>query len=229
MKNCKTIITGAVLCLALSAMAENWGQWRGPNFNGSTSEKNLPGKFSKSENLAWTLDLPGPSAATPAVWDDWVFVSSGDKTGQKMVAFCIDRINGKVLWKKDVAQGYRRDSKSNFASPSPATDGKRVIFFFSTGDLVAYDFSGKQLWTRNIQKEYGEFAFNWTFSTSPVLYDGKLYMQVLQRDVPVNGRGRTDGPNDRYLLALGPRAGTVLSRQLRPRDAVPASREAFGT
>src|SRR2546423_3274115 len=157
MNKCKTVISGAFFCLALSALAENWGQWRGPSSNGSTPEKNLPAKFSKTENVLWTVDLPGPSAATPAVWENRVFVSSGDKTGQKMVAFCVDRTNGKVLWKKDVAQGYRRDSKSNFASPSPATDGKRVIFFFSTGDLVAYDFSGKQLWTRNIQKEYGEF------------------------------------------------------------------------
>src|SRR5438045_2084371 len=101
MNKWKTIATGAVLCFALSAPAENWGQWRGPNFNGSTPEKNLPTKFSKTENVVWNLDLPGPSAATPGVWGDRVFVSSGDKGGQKMVAFCIDRKNGKVLWQKD--------------------------------------------------------------------------------------------------------------------------------
>src|SRR5438445_2146020 len=128
MNKWKTITSGAVLCLALSAVAENWGQWRGPNFNGATPEKNLPAKFSKTENVLWSVDLPGPSAATPAVWEDRVFVSSGDKAGQKMVAFCIDRANGKVLWRKNVAEGYRRDQKSNFASPSPATDGQSVIF-----------------------------------------------------------------------------------------------------
>src|SRR5439155_8160591 len=53
--------------------------------------------------------------------------------------------------------------------------------------------------------------------------------QVLQRDVPVNGRGRTDGPNDSYLLALDPATGKVLWRQLRPSEAVAESREAFTT
>src|SRR5437764_13801665 len=125
MNKCKIITSAAVLCFALSALAENWGQWRGPNFNGSTAEKNLPAKFAKTENVLGSVDLPGPSAATPAVWDDRVFVSSGDKTGQKMVAFSIDRSTGQVVWKKDVVQGYRHDNKSNFASPSPATDGKR--------------------------------------------------------------------------------------------------------
>ena len=70
MKNCKIIGAGTVLCFAISALAEDWGQWRGPNFNGSTAEKNLPGKFSKTENVLWSVDLPGPSAATPAVWND---------------------------------------------------------------------------------------------------------------------------------------------------------------
>src|SRR5206468_3658760 len=113
--------------------------------------------------------------------------------------------------------------------PSPATDGQRVIFFYGNGDLVAYDVDGKQLWKRNIQKEYGEFAFQWTFSTSPLLYGGKLYMQVLQRDVPANGRGKKDVPNESYLLALDPANGKELWRQLRPSEAVAESREAFTT
>ena len=229
MKLCPWIIIVQLLTAALSSSAENWGQWRGPNFNGSTSEKHLPAKFSKTENVVWSADLPGPSAATPVVWDDRVFVSSGDKAEQKLVALCIDRTSGKILWNRTIAEGYRRDPKSNFASPSPACDGERVVFFYATGDLVAYDLSGRRLWGRNIQKDYGEFAFLWTFSTSPVLYDGKLFMQVLQRDVPVQGHGRKDGPNDSYLLALDPATGKELWRRVRPSEAVAESREGFTT
>ena len=61
----------AFLALALtatsSAQAGNWPQWRGPSFNGSTNEKNLPSKWSKTENLAWSADLPGTAASTPIV------------------------------------------------------------------------------------------------------------------------------------------------------------------
>ena len=56
--------------------------------------------------------------------------------------------------------------------------------------LFAFDHAGKELWSRSITKDYGDFAFQWTFSASPLLYAGKLYVQVLQRDVPVHGRGR---------------------------------------
>jgi outer membrane protein assembly factor BamB len=80
-----------------------------------------------------------------------------------------------------------------------------------------------------VQKDFGEFAFLWTFSTSPLLHDGKLYMQVLQRDTPVSGRGRKDGPNESYLLALNPANGELLWRVVRPSEAVSESREAFSS
>ncbi|MDB6029694.1 MAG: outer rane biosis protein BamB [Verrucomicrobiales bacterium] len=146
--------------------------------------------------------MPGPSAATPIIWGDSVFVPTADTSSKTLLAYCIDRKTGKVRWQNKVAEGLRRDEKSNFASPSPATDGERVIFFYGNGAMAAFDFSGKELWSRNIEKDYGAFAFQWTFSTSPVLYGGKLYLQVLQRDVPANGRGRTDGPIESYLLEM---------------------------
>ena len=216
------------LSLAAASHAANWGQWRGPEFNGSSPEKNLPVKFSKTENVAWSLGMPGPSAATPAVWGDRVFVSSADLNAQSLMAICVDRKSGKILWQHKVAEGFRKDDRSNYASPSPATDGERVVFFYGNGDLVTYDFSGKELWRRNIQKDEGEFAFLWTFSSSPLLYQGKLYMQVLQRNTAVQGRGKPEG-NESYLLALDPKSGKTLWRVVRPSEAVSESLEAFTT
>jgi outer membrane protein assembly factor BamB len=81
-----------------------------------------------------------------------------------------------------------------------------------------------KLWDRNV----GPFAFQWTFSSSPLLHDGRLIMQVLQRDVAVRGRGKPTG-NESFLLAIDPATGKDLWRTLRPSDAVAESREAFST
>jgi outer membrane protein assembly factor BamB len=214
---------------AASVAAADWPHWRGPEFNGSSPETGLPTEFSPTNNVKWIAEMPGPSAATPIIWSDQVFISSTDTKAGTLVALAFDRKSGRQLWKNEIAPGIAKDERSNFASPSPVTDGKLVIFFYGNGALAAFDFDGKQLWTRNIQKDYGQFAFQWTFSASPTLCEGKLFIQVLQRDVPVNGRGRTDGPNESYLLALDPATGKELWRHVRPSDARGESREAFTT
>lgn len=219
----------AFLSLSSALHAGNWENWRGPNFNGSTTEKNLPTTFSRTENVVWTAAMPGPSGATPVVWGDYVFVSSTDDTAKTCVAIALDRKTGKELWRVKVADGAGKDRMSTFSNSSPVTDGKHVWFFYGNGEMVSFDMKGKEVWRRNIEKDYGQFAFQWTFSTSPLLHDGRLYLQVLQRDVPVNGRGRKDGPNESYLLALDPATGKELWKVLRPAEASQESLEAFTT
>ena len=221
----------AAVCMALpnAARSEYWGNWRGPNFNGTTTEKNIPSTFSQTENVVWSAPMPGPSGATPIVWGDYVFVSSTDDVAKTCVALAFDRKTGKELWRAKVADGAGKDRMSTFSNSSPVTDGKHVWFFYGNGEMVCFDMSGKEVWRRNIEKDYGQFAFQWTFSTSPLLHDGRLYLQVLQRDVPVNGRGRKDGPNESYLLALDPATGKELWKMLRPSEASQESLEAFTT
>lgn len=232
MKTCaKTLLAAAGLLAALNCPlhAQNWTHWRGPSFNGSSTAKDLPVTFSKTENIKWTAPMPGPSAATPVVLGDRIFVSSTDKETKTLVALCLDRKTGKELWKQEISLGYSRDDRSNFASPSPTTDGERVYFFYGNGELAALGLDGKKVWQRNIEKDYGQFAFQWTFSSSPTVHNGILYMQILQRDTPVNGRGRTDGPNESYILGLDPKTGKELFKVLRPSEAKQESLEAFST
>jgi len=216
-----------VLTTVSSTLAENWPHWRGPYFNGSTSEEDLPSNWSTTENIAWSASLPGAAASTPIVWETRVFLSGVDDARDTLQAMCFDRIHGKFLWSHDVARGIRQDVRSNKASPSPVTDGKLAIFFYGSGDLVCFDMDGGRRWARNIQEDYGPLAFFWTFGGSPLLYEGKLYLQVLQRNVPVPGRG-VQG-NESYLLALDPSTGRTLWRHVRPSQAVAESQESHTT
>jgi outer membrane protein assembly factor BamB len=209
--------------------AENWAHWRGPNFNGSTSETGFPESWSQTDNIAWSVDLPGSSAATPIVYGDTVFVSSVDATKNTLLALAFDRKTGKKLWERVVAEGTSQDTRSNYASPSPTTDGKHVYFFYGNGDLVAFTMQGEEAWKRDLQEDFGPFAFQWTFSTSPTLWNNKLYMQVLQRDVPVEGKGRAGGKIESYLLALDLATGKTIWRHVRPSEANAESLEAFST
>jgi len=211
-----------VLVAVSLTQAADWPHWRGPYFNGSTDEKNLPSDWSQTEGIAWSVDLPGCSAATPIIWGDRVFLSGVDSARDMLLAMCFDRTNGKPLWQRDIAKGISQDRRSTYAAGSAVTDGKIVVFFYGNGDLVCFDVNGRRKWARNIQDDYGPFAFLWTFGSSPTMVDGRVY-------VPAHGRGLRDRKNESYLLAVDPDTGKTLWRQIRPSKARQESREAFST
>jgi len=210
--------------------AENWAHWRGPFFNGSTTETNLPLTWSTTENVAWVSPLPGVSGGTPIVWGDRIFVSSPD-AAKNLALLCLDRKDGKVLWQKTVAEGDRDNGRNNMASPSPVTDGKSVFVIFGTGDLAAYDFSGNELWKRQLARDYGRFTIKWHYGSSPLLFEGKLYVQVLENmsasDDPQASQAKSD--REAYLLCLDPKTGKNLWRHVRLTDAREESQEAYSS
>jgi len=53
---------------------DNWPAWRGPLVNGVAPHADPPVKWNASENIKWTVDLPGQSNATPIIWGNRVFV-----------------------------------------------------------------------------------------------------------------------------------------------------------
>ncbi|MHC4993418.1 MAG: outer membrane protein assembly factor BamB family protein [Planctomycetota bacterium] len=219
------------LALGQTAVAGDWSNWRGPNYNGSSDATNLPTDFSKTKNVKWKTAIGGMSASTPIVVGDRIFMSRADYDTQTLHALCLSRATGKILWSEQVGQGYAVDSRSNFASPSPVSDGKIVVFFYGNGELVCFSVDGKRQWQRNLQKDYGDFAMQWTFSASPTLHEGTLYQPVLNRNVPVRGVGGdgSGGPIPSYLLAMDPATGKTKWRHVRPSDAVAESLEAFTT
>ena len=221
------MLAWAVGMSAAGVQAGEWGNWRGPSHNGSTDEKNLPAKFSKTQNVLWSVKMDGPSAGTPVVWGDNVFVSSSNPDKKHLTANCYDLGTGALKWSHQVAKGHRQDNRSNYAAPSPVTDGQVVTFFYGNGALATYTLDGEKLWSQNIQEKHGQFAFLWTFSTSPLIHDGILYMQVLQRDTNVGSKGSDD--NRSYLLALEPKTGRQLWKVYRPAKARSESLEAFST
>ena len=225
---CVVFLNAWMLVAVTSGLASDWPQWRGPFFNGSTDERDLPVSWSKTENVAWVSPLPGPSGATPVISNSRVFVSSTIKGKPEFVALCFDARTGKELWRKPAGSDPRKFARNNMASPSPVTDGKSVFFLYGNGTLLGFDFDGKELWARSIEKEYGNLALQYGYSNSPVLYDGKLYITVIRRDRPYRDPPAA-GPLDSFLMALDPATGKTLWKQPRKTNAFDEGMEAYGT
>ncbi|MFT5048851.1 MAG: outer membrane protein assembly factor BamB [Chlamydiales bacterium] len=224
------------LGLSSGTSPSDWPNWRGPNHDGSAQATGLSTSFSKSEGIAWSTPLPGPGASSPVVIGGRVFLTSTDPLGGELLAICLDAETGEERWIVPAGSGYKPGGKgskteihnrSNYASPSPTSDGERVLFLFGNGDLAAFSLTGEPIWTRNIQKDLGDFGLQWTFSTSPTLWKGKVYIPVLQRDQPVGGIATSGG--DSYLLALDAKTGETLFQVTRPSQARMESLESYAT
>lgn len=164
------------ICYALSlaavpAMAENWPMWRGPRGDGTSCERNIPTEWSETKNVAWKVPVEGIGHSSPIVWQDRVFITSCNTKTRERLLLCFRIADGKLLWRRTVliAPLERKHRLNSYASSTPATDGKRVfVTFFEKPHVrvVAYDFSGKEVWRTSPGKFYSPHGF----CSSPVLY-----------------------------------------------------------
>jgi outer membrane protein assembly factor BamB len=230
---CSGIGLSTVVVLAGCLWAD-WPQWRGPESNGSAPKaRNLPVTWSNSQNILWCAKLPSWSAATPAVWQEWIFVTSaeegsprlrsetaGDATLNKIFLMAINRKDGSVRWLQQIDSGNRLFRKQNSASPSPITDGRYVWIMTGNGKLACYTFDGKEVWKRDIQAEYGKFGLNHGYASTPLLHGDRLYVQVLHGML-------TDEPS--YIFALDKISGKTTWKVERPTDAQSESPDSYST
>lgn len=171
-------LTCGMVLLAASTCIANWPSWRGPLNQGISDEKNLPSSWNSTENRLWRVQLPGAAGATPVVWEDHIFLTSVD--ADELVVMCITT-DGKLKWKRTQSRGNRevRGDEGNSAAASPVTDGKHVWAFFADGSLGCYDFDGNQVWAMDVQQKYGKFDIAFGLTSTPVLHDDQLYLQLI--------------------------------------------------
>jgi len=154
--------------------ADDWPQFRGPNCTGiSHSSRPLPVTFSNQKGIAWSVKL-GDGIGCPVVAGGRVFVSAMmDERTVGLLAF--DEKTGRKLWQRTWPTGTLTEihATNSHASSTPATDGKRVYFYFTNLGLKAVDaVSGADVWQRKLPVPF--FVFKWGAGISPVVYRGMV-------------------------------------------------------
>ena len=192
----KRFFTLASLITALSfpAFADNWPQWRGPDGISIAKPGSYPTEFSPSKNLFWKVKLPGKGSSTPTVWENQIFVTSGNDGQDGIQSY---DWSGKLLWEKTLGKERPGKHKNGSGSnPSPITDGKNVYVYYKSGTVASLTVDGKLNWATNLQQKFGEDTLWWDLGTSPVFAGGNIVIAVMQE-------------GDSYIVALEPESGDV--------------------
>jgi outer membrane protein assembly factor BamB len=182
----------------------------------------LPERWSATENVEWKTPIPGRGWSSPIVWGDRVFLTTVINLGQseeplkglyfggnrpkpsqdehEWKLYCLDLESGEVLWERLVHRGAPASAihlKNSYASETPVTDGERVYAYFGNLGVFCFDLNGEQVWTKRLEPH--AIRFGWGTASSPVLLDGRLYVQ-------------NDNDEESYLLALDAQTGEEIWR-----------------
>jgi len=168
-------VMSLVIALSGVVLAENWPGWRGPRGDGTSHEKNVPVRWSETQNVVWKVPIPGKGHASPIVWGKHIFVVTAIKEKKQRILLCLDRKDGKILWERAVLESppERINSLNSYASSTPATDGQRVYVSFLDRDkmfVAAYDFDGNKVW----EVRPGVFSSMHGYCSSPVIWKDKV-------------------------------------------------------
>ena len=222
-KNLFLLIIGVAFLSSFNDQENNWPQFRGPNSNQIVGSNNLPLEWGKEKNFAWFHHVPGRGWCSPIVWDNKVFFTNavledpsilppareGERQENPVDAvynfevFCLNLNSGNEIWKKVAYHGlprYRTNQDNNYAPETMVTDGEHVYAYFGMTGLFCYDMNGNLVW----EKDLGNYPMqsNWGTATSPLLFDGILYMQI-------------DNEENSFLAALDAKTGEEKWRMQR--------------
>ncbi|HPY29238.1 MAG TPA: PQQ-binding-like beta-propeller repeat protein [Verrucomicrobiota bacterium] len=198
------------VALFLDGYRRNWPMFRGPLGTGIALVTNAPLTWdgATGAGVVWKTPVPAPGFSSPIVWDQHVFLAGGDAKSREVM--CFDANTGDLLWRRPVpppATGARdlpeAPEFTGYAACTPATDGTRVFASFGSGELVALDYRGQVVWSRN----FGPVGNMYGHSTSLLVWRDRLIVLLDQDEAEAN-KSR--------LYALDTATGRELWQQSRP-------------
>jgi outer membrane protein assembly factor BamB len=186
--------------IIFSISAEDWPQFRGPRQDGTSRDQ--AGLHWK---LLWKSQLPGPGHSSPIVWGDLVVVTAFEpetsvmrrlmgREGRLLVA-ALERNTGRLVWQQEVATAAieKTTSINKPATPTPATDGRRIFTYFGSFGLASFLMNGTPDWHLRI----GRYPHHMGSASSPVVSGNVVLLNV-----------ETDGPS--FLYSIERSSGRVL-------------------
>ncbi len=218
------------LLVSLTAQAQNWPTFRGPNSASVADGASIPLHWNvkKGDNILWKTPIPGFGHSSPIVWGDTVFVTTAATDDPKYSVdkqarfptvkddfvfsykiYALNKRTGKVLWERTAYKGLpksQRHPQSSHASPTPVTNGKIIVVYFGSVGLFAYDMSGKLLW----ETDLGEI--NVSFFGDPDLVYGAASTPVIYQDLVIV---QADKDRNSFIAAYSLKNGKEVWRQSR--------------
>jgi outer membrane protein assembly factor BamB len=197
------LVVALPLAVAADDAQPHWPQFHGPG-GGGIAEGQQPGplEFGSENGLLWKTPLP-MGHSSPVVWGERIFLTGFHPEERRLETLCLDRASGGILWRRAVpAETIEPVHEiSSPAAPTPVTDGKAVFVYFGSYGLVAYDFEGRERWSKRLPMV--KTFFDQGSGASPILAGDLLILDVQLE-------------KESYLLAVRTKNGETVWKAPKP-------------
>jgi len=159
---------------AVRTSAADWPNWRGPDYNGVSTETGWRTDWTKNvPKQLWKRSV-GAGYSSVSVSKGRVYtIGNRNKTD---TVWCLNAESGEVLWQRSYPCDAGIYTSGAYGGPraTPTVDGKNVYTLSHDGQVFCLDAdSGKVVWSKNLRKELSAKPPRWGFAGSP-LVEGKL-------------------------------------------------------
>jgi outer membrane protein assembly factor BamB len=206
MKRCATFLSLFLLAGAALAAAPapdesskfDWPQWQGPTRDAVSRETGLLKEWPKDgPPLAWKVKGLGGGYSSPSVAAGRIFGMS--YRGNDEVVWALGEKDGKELWVTPIDRASHNISQPGGEGSrcTPTVDGDYLYALGTAGDLVCLKVAdGKEVWHKNLTKDFGGSVPRWGYSESPLVDGDKLIV--------------TPGGKEATLAALDKKTGETV-------------------
>jgi outer membrane protein assembly factor BamB len=154
-----------------------WSYWRGPGYNGITSEALGRTAWPQGEPAkCWQVSIhPG---YTPLVISENRIYTLGNREEQDLVS-CLDCLSGQVIWQYAYPEPY--DSRNFAGGPfaPPTVDGNRLYTVSRRGNLFCFDKTkGTILWSKKLLEDFRLELPEWGFTGAPLVLNELLILNA---------------------------------------------------
>ncbi len=187
--NCVAVFGLIAYCFTLStynrALAEDWPRFRGPNYDGRSTETSWLHQWSHTgPTIAWSAQV-GTGFSACSISNNRL-VTIGNHQDVDTV-YCFDAITGDLLWKHSYPSASDPNEFEGGPTSTPTVDGGVVFVLGRSGDLLAMNLdSGMVQWHRNVATENEIPIPTWGFSGSPLVDGDRLILNVGDAGAAVN-------------------------------------------
>ena len=183
--SCRGLAGLSVLLLAgtVTAQADDWPQWRGPNRDGVWHESGTLAAFPPGGlEVAWRAPV-GRGWSSPVVAQGRVYVTDVQATrpAARERVLCLDAATGRPLWSHQYAVSYPDwafDPNAGGPRATPIIRDGRLYTLGALGHLFCLDaIHGEVLWKRDLARDYQVREFT-GITASPLIEGDRLILYI---------------------------------------------------